>query len=111
VVKLVKKVGKVGNLEWLMADLNTCKMSSKGQITISSNARKQLGLKPEARLLEVVVNNCILLIPQDEVLHDVMKKAHDNLKAAGITADRLIAGVGKRRDARVKRKYPELFNE
>lgn len=94
-----------------MADLSTCKMSSKGQITISSNARKQLGLKPEARLLEVVVNNCILFIPQDEVLHDIMKKAHDNLQAAGITADQLVTGVGKRREARVKQKYPKLFDE
>jgi len=94
-----------------MADLNTCKMSTKGQITISSNARKQLGLKPEARLLEVVVNNCILLIPQDEVLHDLMKKASDSLKAAGVTADQLKKGVGKRREARVKQKYPKLFND
>lgn len=94
-----------------MADLNTCKMSSKGQITISSNARKQLGLKPEARLLEVVVNNCILLIPQDEVLHDVMKKAHASLNAAGITAEQLVTGVGKRREARARQKYPELLDE
>lgn len=94
-----------------MADLNTCKMSSKGQITISSHARKQLGLKPEARLLEVVVNNCILLIPQDEVLHDVMKKAGENLKAAGLTADQLIAGAEERREARVKEQYPELYDD
>ena len=83
-----------------MADLNTCKMSSKGQITISSNARKQLGLKPEARLLEVVVNNCILLIPQDEVLHDVMKKAHASLNAAGASGDVWMAVVVARYPAR-----------
>lgn len=94
-----------------MSDLSTGKMTSDGQITISEQIRQQLGLKPDAKFLEVVVNNCILLIPQDEVLHDLAKKSHDAFTKAGITADQLLEGLKQRREDNVRQQYPELFND
>ncbi len=91
-------------------ELNSIKLSPKGQVTISSHARKQLGLKPETRLLEVVINNCLVLIPQDEVLSEILKKAQEGIQKAGINAVKLKASISKRRTKNLSKHYPELFN-
>ncbi|HEY9869251.1 MAG TPA: AbrB/MazE/SpoVT family DNA-binding domain-containing protein [Candidatus Obscuribacterales bacterium] len=95
----------------MSAELNTVKMSSKGQITISSSARKQLGLGPESQLVEVVINNCLLLIPQNQALADIAKKAKDGLLKLGLTPEELRAGVEERQRELIKERYPGLSDD
>jgi bifunctional DNA-binding transcriptional regulator/antitoxin component of YhaV-PrlF toxin-antitoxin module len=94
----------------MTTELNSIKLSPKGQVTISSHARRQLGLKPETRLLEVVINNCLVLIPQDEVLSEILKKAQIGMRKAGMSATKLKAAINKRRTKNLSKHYPELFH-
>ena len=89
--------------------LNSIKVSPKGQVTISVDARKQLGIKPKTRLLEVVVNNCLLLIPQDEVISDILHKAREGMKKAGLSAKELKSAINKRRTKNIARRYPAFY--
>jgi len=66
----------------MQTELSSLKISAKGQVTISARARRQLGLTPDTSLLEVVVNRCLVLIPQGEVLPDIYLKAKDSRFAA-----------------------------
>jgi bifunctional DNA-binding transcriptional regulator/antitoxin component of YhaV-PrlF toxin-antitoxin module len=95
----------------MSAELNTVKMSSKGQITISSSARKQLGLGPDSQLVEVVVNNCLLLIPQNQALAAIAKKAKEGLLKLGLTPEGLKTSVEDRQRELVKERYPGLSDD
>ena len=58
-----------------MDRVKTITMTSKGQVTLSSAARKQLGLEKGATLMEVVVGNCVILMPQNEVADQIRRRA------------------------------------
>jgi bifunctional DNA-binding transcriptional regulator/antitoxin component of YhaV-PrlF toxin-antitoxin module len=95
----------------MVAELNSIKLSSKGQVTISVNARRQLKLKPETNLLEVVVNNCLILIPQDEVLSDILLKAKESIKKIGLNGNQFKKAVAKRQSKNLVKRYPKLLDD
>jgi len=95
----------------MATELNTIKLSSKGQVTISVHARRQLKLKPETNLLEVVINNCLILIPQDEVLSDILLKAKESIKKIGLNTKQFKSSVEKRRVKNLSKRYPKLSDE
>lgn len=95
----------------MAAELNSLKLSSKGQVTISANARRQLRLKPETNLLEVVINNCLILIPQDEVLSDILRKAKDSIKKIGLDGNQFKKAVTKRQTRNLAKRYPKLLDD
>ncbi len=68
----------------MRTEINSIKISAKGQVTISAHARRELGLTPNTNLLEVVVNRCLVLIPQEEVLPDIFLKAKDSVGQLGM---------------------------
>lgn len=68
----------------MQTELNSLKINAKGQVTISSGARRQLELLPNTNLIEIVVNNCLVLIPQREVLSGILSKAKDSMESLGI---------------------------
>jgi bifunctional DNA-binding transcriptional regulator/antitoxin component of YhaV-PrlF toxin-antitoxin module len=94
----------------MTAELNSLKLSSKGQVTISANARRQLRLKPETNLLEVVVNNCLILIPQNEVLSDILLKAKESIKRIGLNSNQFKKAVAKRQSRNLAKRYPKLVD-
>ena len=83
-------------------------MTSKGQVTLSSKTRKKLGLEKGATFLEVLVGNCVLLVPEDKVLSDIMARAQEAIKDAGITADDLLQEGERVRVERFAKEYPDL---
>jgi bifunctional DNA-binding transcriptional regulator/antitoxin component of YhaV-PrlF toxin-antitoxin module len=83
-------------------------MTSKGQVTLSSKTRKTLGLEKGATFLEVLVGNCVLLVPEDKVLSDIMLRAQEAIKDAGITSDDLLQEVERAKAERFAKEYPDL---
>jgi bifunctional DNA-binding transcriptional regulator/antitoxin component of YhaV-PrlF toxin-antitoxin module len=91
-----------------MEKVKTVSVSSKGQITLSSHARKQLGLEKGSTLMEVVVGNCVILMPQNQVLDQVRKSAQAALQRSGVTVDEIKAEVERLKEERFAEQYPDL---
>jgi bifunctional DNA-binding transcriptional regulator/antitoxin component of YhaV-PrlF toxin-antitoxin module len=88
--------------------LRSLTMTSKGQVTISSRARKTLGLDKGDTLIEMVVGNCIVLLPQNQILADTARMAQEAIKRAGVSAEEIIQEADRLREARLAERYPEL---
>jgi bifunctional DNA-binding transcriptional regulator/antitoxin component of YhaV-PrlF toxin-antitoxin module len=88
--------------------LRSLTMTSKGQVTISAKARKELGLDQGDTLIEMVVGNCIVLLPQNQILAETARKAQEAIKHAGITAEEIIHEADRLREARTAERYPDL---
>lgn len=88
--------------------LRSLTMTSKGQVTISSRARKELGLDKGDTLIEMVVGNCIVLLPQNQILAETARKAQEAIKHAGVTAEEIIQEADRLREARLAERYPDL---
>lgn len=88
--------------------LRSLTMTSKGQVTISSRARKALGLDKGDSLIEMVVGNCIVLLPEGQILAETARKAQEAIKHAGVTAEEIIAEADKLRQSRAAERYPNL---
>jgi bifunctional DNA-binding transcriptional regulator/antitoxin component of YhaV-PrlF toxin-antitoxin module len=83
-------------------------MTSKGQVTLSSKTRKKLGLEKGATFLEVLVGNCVLLVPEDKVLSDIMARAQEAINDAGVTAGGLLEELERLKTERFAKEYPDL---
>lgn len=90
------------------AKLRSLTMTSKGQVTISSKARKALGLDKGDTLIEIVVGNCIVLLPESQILAETARKAQAAIKHAGVTAAEIVQEADRLREARAVKRYPEL---
>lgn len=88
--------------------LRSLTMTSKGQVTISSRARKTLGLDKGDTLIEMVVGNCIVLLPENQILAETARKAQEAIKRAGVTAEEIIQEADRLREARMAERYPDL---
>ncbi len=88
--------------------LRSLTMTSKGQVTISARARKELGLEQGDTLIEMVVGNCIVLLPQNQILAETARKAQEAIKQAGVTAEEIIHEADRLREARSAERYPDL---
>jgi AbrB family looped-hinge helix DNA binding protein len=71
-----------------MANISTTKMSSKGQVVIPENIRKQLNLKAGAQFVVVGDKDVVILKnispPSLDEFDELIAKARKNAKAAGI---------------------------
>lgn len=88
--------------------LRSLTMTSKGQITISSKARKALGLDKGDTLIEMVVGNCIVLLPESQILTETARKAQAAIKRAGVTAEEIIQEAERIKKTRMKQRYLEV---
>lgn len=88
--------------------LRSVTLSSKGQVTLSSKARQQLGLTPGATLMELVVGSCVILMPENRLLSDAMKRAQQALQECGVSMDELNAEVERLKAERFAKEYPDL---
>jgi hypothetical protein len=91
--------------------ISSLKLSSQGQVTLSKEAREQHQLTAGETLIEISLPGCIILLPQSEVLADLMLTAQTGLKKLGLTVDELKARVAKRNEARLNKRYPGVFDE
>jgi bifunctional DNA-binding transcriptional regulator/antitoxin component of YhaV-PrlF toxin-antitoxin module len=88
--------------------LRSLTMTSKGQVTISAKARKELGLDQGDTLIEMVVGNCIVLLPQNQILAETARQAQEAIKHAGVAAGEIIHEAERLRAARSAERYPDL---
>jgi bifunctional DNA-binding transcriptional regulator/antitoxin component of YhaV-PrlF toxin-antitoxin module len=88
--------------------LRSLTITSKGQITISARARKALQLDKGDTLIEMLVGNCLVLMPEQQILSETMKKAQEALRAAGVTPDEMLEESKSVRKAKLKERYPNL---
>ena len=88
--------------------LRSVTLSSKGQITLSRNARKQLGVEKGATLMELVVGNCVIYLPEDRILSEAMKGAREALARAGVTVNELQDEIERLKEERFNKEFPDL---
>lgn len=91
-----------------MEKVNNISVSSTGEIILSNHARKQLGLENCTTLTEVVVGNYVILMPHNQVLEPVRRRAHEALQKSGTTITDLKAEVERLKAARFAEQYPDL---
>lgn len=91
--------------------LKTTTLSSKGQITVSSEARKRLHIEQGDHLMEIVLEGCVVYMPADSVLEDVTSRAQAAFSQAGLSVDALKSGVEARKMKRLVERYPNLSND
>jgi bifunctional DNA-binding transcriptional regulator/antitoxin component of YhaV-PrlF toxin-antitoxin module len=91
-----------------MDNVKNVSVSSKGQITLSSQARKLLGLEKGSVLKEVVVGNCVILVPRNQSLEKVRTRAQAALASSGLTVNDLNAEVERLKEERFAQEYPDL---
>lgn len=58
--------------------------------------------------MEVVVGNCIILMPQNQVLEQVRRRAQEALKKSGVSIDEINAEVERLKAERFAEQYPDL---
>jgi bifunctional DNA-binding transcriptional regulator/antitoxin component of YhaV-PrlF toxin-antitoxin module len=90
------------------AKLRSVTLSSKGQVTLSSRARQQLGIAPGSTLMEIVVGNCVILMPENRLLADAMKIAQQSLQESGVSMEELNAEIERLKAERFSKEYPDL---
>lgn len=91
-----------------LSKVKSVTMTSKGQVTLSSKTRKKLGLHKGATFLEVLVGNCVLLVPEDPVLSNILTRAQQALKDAGVTPEDLLGEVERQKEQRFAKDFPDL---
>ena len=88
-----------------MANISTTKMSSKGQVVIPENIRKQLNLKTGTQFVVVGDKDVVILKnispPSLDEFDELIAKARKNAKAAGIKKsdinDAILKARGKKK--------------
>ncbi len=93
-----------------MADTNirSLTVTSKGQVTLSASARKHLGIEQGTTLIEVVVGNCLVLLPQNTIMQQLRTEAAAAIHRAGVTPEEIIAEADRLREERLSERYPDL---
>ena len=84
-----------------MAEIETTKMSSKGQVVIPEDIRNRLGLKTGDKFLVMGDKDVIILktlsSPSLEEFDDLIKKARSSAKEAGLKKTDIANAVSKSR--------------
>ncbi|MBI2863015.1 MAG: AbrB/MazE/SpoVT family DNA-binding domain-containing protein [Chloroflexi bacterium] len=86
-------------------------VSSKGQITISADARRRLSIRKGTHLLEVVVGDCLLYVPEDTYLSQILATFQDGLKRTHLTAEEIAGDIESHKGELFQSLYPELADE
>ena len=89
-------------------NIRSLKVTSKGQVTLSASARKHLGIEQGTTLIEVVVGNCLVLLPQNSIMQQLRTEAAAAIQRAGVTPEEIIAEADRLREERLSKRYPGL---
>lgn len=93
------------------SNVRSLTVTSKGQVTLSASARKRLGIEQGTTLIEVVVGNCLVLLPQNTIMHQLRTEAAEALKRAGVKPEEIIAESDRLREQRFNERYPGIGND
>src|ERR1041385_2008922 len=84
-------------------------VDQKGRVALPKDARSALGVKPGSHVAYVVLDGALILIPQDEHLAELSRRAEAALAAAGLTVDDILARLPEARAAVMEEMYPAEF--
>ena len=90
------------------SNIRSLTVTSKGQVTLSASARKRLGIEQGTTLVEVVVGNCLVLLPQNTIMHQLRTEAAEAIRRAGVTPGDIIAEADRLREERLSERYPGI---
>jgi bifunctional DNA-binding transcriptional regulator/antitoxin component of YhaV-PrlF toxin-antitoxin module len=90
------------------SNIRSITVTSKGQVTLSASARKHLGIEQGTTLIEIVVGNCLVLLPQNSIMHQLRTEAAAAIQRAGVTAAEIIAEADRLREERFSERYPGI---
>lgn len=86
-------------------------VTSKGQVTLSASARKQLGIEQGTTLIEVVVGNCLVLLPENRITAQLRREAQAALERAGVSVDELKDQAARIKQEPLSERYPGLGDD
>lgn len=86
-------------------------VSSKGQITISADARRKLSIDEGDRLLEFVVGGYLMYVPEQIYLTRLFDSFQENLRRADLTTEQLLDDMEIHKDETFQELYPDLVDK
>ena len=98
-------------MEENITDKKLVRLKQKGQLTLPSQMRSELGLR-EGDLVEVTKtpDGSLLITPQEVIAMQALNKIRENLTARGITFNELMKSGREIRGKLVKEKYGLIDN-
>lgn len=91
--------------------LQTLTVSSKGQITISVDARRRLSIDRGTHLLEIVVGDCLIYVPEHAYLNQLLANLRESLRRANVTTEDLLADMEEHQEETFRELYPSLAGQ
>lgn len=80
-----------------LSSIRSLTVTSKGQVTLSSTARKQLGIEQGTGLIEVIVGDCLVLLLEATVIERISNDAQDAAKTVHEHLESIVAEARKQR--------------
>ncbi len=84
-------------------------LDEKGRLGVGKAVRQALAIRPGSALAYVLLDDALLLIPQDEQLATLMARAAAALAAAGVTTQDLLDDLPAARSAVMREAYGDAF--
>ena len=84
-------------------------VDEKGRICLNKAVRDTLGIEPGSHVAFVALEDAVLIVPQDEHLASLMRRAEHALVAAGLSVQDILDELPSARDAVVSETYGADF--
>jgi AbrB family looped-hinge helix DNA binding protein len=81
------------------------RIGEKGQLTVPTQFRKDLGLQAGAPFVVLRLGNGLMLLPEQERFQELCRRVSSRLTAAGLAPEQILATLGEARDRVYARRY------
>lgn len=92
-------------------NVQTRTVSSKGQLTISAEARRKLSIVEGDHLLELVVGGFLMYVPEQVYLTKLFDSFQESLQRADLTTEDLLSDMETHKDETFRELYPNIAGE
>ena len=81
------------------------RIGEKGQLTVPTQFRKDLGLKAGAPFVVLRLGNGLMLLPEQKRFQELCQRVSSKLTASGLKAEHILGTLGQARDRVYARRY------
>ena len=81
------------------------RIGEKGQLTVPTQFRKDLGLEAGAPFVVLRLGNGLMLLPEQQRFQELCQRVSSKLTASGLAPAEILATLGKARDRVYARRY------
>ena len=85
--------------------LTMTRIGEKGQLTVPTQFRKDLGLEAGAPFVVLRLGNRLMLLPEQERFQELCQRVSSKLTAAGLKPEEILVTLGKTRGRVYARRY------